>query len=145
MSHLDRLCGLVVRVSGYRTEMYYASCEVRTEFIYIMKKKADRLCALVASVPGYRTEMYWVSCEVRTEFICYIEENRLLLWCSCQEFLATERRFIVSCEVRTEFMLCIRKQTASVTLITWTPYPQKLPLPSPTSGGHSVGIVRSRT
>jgi hypothetical protein len=33
---VDRLCGLVVRVPGFRTEMYYASCEVRTEFIYVM-------------------------------------------------------------------------------------------------------------
>jgi hypothetical protein len=31
---VDRLCGLVVRVPGYRTEMNCASCEVRTEFIY---------------------------------------------------------------------------------------------------------------
>jgi hypothetical protein len=30
------LCGLVVRVPGYRTEMYCASCEVRTGFIYVM-------------------------------------------------------------------------------------------------------------
>jgi hypothetical protein len=28
-----RLCGLVVRVPGYTTEMYCDSCEVRTEFI----------------------------------------------------------------------------------------------------------------
>jgi hypothetical protein len=28
----DRLCGLVVRVPGYTTEMYCVSCEVRTEF-----------------------------------------------------------------------------------------------------------------
>jgi hypothetical protein len=29
--------GLVVRVPGYRTEMYCVSCEVRTEFIvYVM-------------------------------------------------------------------------------------------------------------
>jgi hypothetical protein len=32
----DRLCVLVVRVPGYVTEMYCASCEVRTEFIYVM-------------------------------------------------------------------------------------------------------------
>jgi hypothetical protein len=32
----DRLCGLVVRVPGYRAEMYCVSCEVRTEFIYVM-------------------------------------------------------------------------------------------------------------
>jgi hypothetical protein len=29
----DHLCGLVVRVLGYRTEMYYVSCEIRTQFI----------------------------------------------------------------------------------------------------------------
>jgi hypothetical protein len=33
---VDRLCGLVVRVPGYRTEMCCASCEVRTRFIYVM-------------------------------------------------------------------------------------------------------------
>jgi hypothetical protein len=32
----DRLCGLVVRVPGYTTEMYCDSCEVRTEFIYVI-------------------------------------------------------------------------------------------------------------
>jgi hypothetical protein len=31
-----RLCGQVVGVPGYRTEIYCASCEVRTEFIYVM-------------------------------------------------------------------------------------------------------------
>jgi hypothetical protein len=30
----NRLCGLVV--PGYTTEMYCDSCEVRTEFIYVM-------------------------------------------------------------------------------------------------------------
>jgi hypothetical protein len=33
---VDRLCGLTVRVPGYRTEMYCVSCEVRTEFIYVI-------------------------------------------------------------------------------------------------------------
>jgi hypothetical protein len=32
----ERFCGLVVRVPGYITEMYCVSCEVRTEFIYVM-------------------------------------------------------------------------------------------------------------
>jgi hypothetical protein len=32
----DRLCSLVVRVPGHRTEMYCAFCEVQTEFIYVM-------------------------------------------------------------------------------------------------------------
>jgi hypothetical protein len=72
LKKVDRLCGLVVRVSGYTTEMYCVSCEVRTEFIYVMWKKVDRICGLVVRVPGYRTEMYCVSCEVRAEFICYV-------------------------------------------------------------------------
>jgi hypothetical protein len=32
----DRLCGLVARVPGYRMEMCCDSCEVRTEFMYVM-------------------------------------------------------------------------------------------------------------
>jgi hypothetical protein len=52
---LDRLYGLVVRVPGCRTEMHCVSCEVRTEFIYVMFKKVDRLCGLVVRVPGYRS------------------------------------------------------------------------------------------
>jgi 3-methyladenine DNA glycosylase AlkD len=56
---VDRLCGLVVRVPGYKTEMYCASCEVRTEYIYIyiyvMWEKVDRLCGQVVKVPGYRS------------------------------------------------------------------------------------------
>jgi hypothetical protein len=32
-----RLCGLVV--PEYSTEMYCVSCEIRTEFIYVMYKK----------------------------------------------------------------------------------------------------------
>jgi hypothetical protein len=45
----------VVRVPGYITEMYCASCEVRTEFLYAIYKKVDRLCGLVVRVPGYRS------------------------------------------------------------------------------------------
>jgi hypothetical protein len=66
---VDHLCGLVVRVPGYRTEMCCASCKVRTEFIYVMQKKVDPLCGLVVRAPGYRTEMCCASCKVRTEFI----------------------------------------------------------------------------
>jgi hypothetical protein len=32
----DRLCGLVVRVPGFTSEVYCVSCEVRTEFIYVI-------------------------------------------------------------------------------------------------------------
>jgi hypothetical protein len=36
---VDRFCGLVVRVPGYEREMYYISCEVRTEFIYVQESR----------------------------------------------------------------------------------------------------------
>jgi hypothetical protein len=36
-------CFLMVRVPGCRTEMYCVSCEVRTEFIYVMQKKGPPL------------------------------------------------------------------------------------------------------
>jgi hypothetical protein len=55
--------------------MYCVSCEVRTEFMYVMQKKVDRLCGLVVRVPGCRTEMYCVSCEVRTEFINVMQKK----------------------------------------------------------------------
>jgi hypothetical protein len=32
----DHLCGLVIKVPGYTKEMYCVSCEVRTQFIYVM-------------------------------------------------------------------------------------------------------------
>jgi hypothetical protein len=50
---------LVVTVPDYRTERYCVSCEVRTEFIYVMQKKVDRLCGLVVRVPGYRCRSPW--------------------------------------------------------------------------------------
>jgi hypothetical protein len=51
----DRLYDLLVRGPGYRTDTYCVSCEVRTEFIYVMYKKVGRLCGLVVRVPGYRS------------------------------------------------------------------------------------------
>jgi hypothetical protein len=59
----------VFRHPGYTTEMYCVSCEVPTEFIYVMQKKVDRRCGIVVRVPGYTTEMYYVSSEVPIEFI----------------------------------------------------------------------------
>jgi hypothetical protein len=64
-----RLRGVVVRISGCRTEMCCVSCEVQTEFVYVIQKKVDRLCSLVVRVSGCRREMYCVSCEVQTDFI----------------------------------------------------------------------------
>jgi hypothetical protein len=85
-SMIDRLCSLVVRVPGYTTEMYCDSCEVRTEFIYVMYKKVDCLCGLVVRVPGYTTEMYCSSCEVRTQFIYVMYKKVDRLWLQIQSF-----------------------------------------------------------
>jgi hypothetical protein len=54
-----RLCDLVIGVPVYTMEMHCASCEVRTEFIYVMYeyKKVDRLCGPVVRVPVSITEM----------------------------------------------------------------------------------------
>jgi hypothetical protein len=56
----------MVRVPGYRTEVYCVSCEVRTEFICYVEESRPPLWSN-GRVPGYR--VYCVSCEVRTEFI----------------------------------------------------------------------------
>jgi hypothetical protein len=40
-----RICGLVVRVPGCRTEMYCVSCEVRTEFICYVEESKPPLCS----------------------------------------------------------------------------------------------------
>jgi hypothetical protein len=67
------VCGLVVGVPGYRTELYCVFCEVRTEFIYAWSSSQSYwlqnsavlfsvryelhlyMCGLVARVPGYRS------------------------------------------------------------------------------------------
>jgi hypothetical protein len=63
---MDRLCGLVVRVPGYRTEMYCVSYEVRPEFIYVMWKNVDRLCGLEAA------ERRCIAFPVRYELNLYV-------------------------------------------------------------------------
>jgi hypothetical protein len=81
----DRLCDLVVKVPGYRTEMYCVSCEVQTEFIlrYVEENRPplwpsgqsrwlqneDVLCFLWGT--------NWI-------YICYVEESRPPLWSSGQ-------------------------------------------------------------
>jgi hypothetical protein len=88
----------VVRVPGYKTQMYCASSEVRTEFVNVIKKKVDRICGLVVRVPGYRLEIYCVSCEVRTEFVYVIKKKVDRLCGQWPEFLATDP------EVRVRFL-----------------------------------------
>jgi hypothetical protein len=119
--------------------------------------------------------MYCTSCEVRIEFICYVEKSRPSLWSSGQNSWLHIRRsgfdsrpYKISWEAvglkrgplslvnTTEELL---ERTSSGSGLEdreygcrdpscWsrgTLYPQELALTSPTSGGRSVCIVRSRT
>jgi adenine-specific DNA methylase len=98
----------VVTVHGYRTEMYCVSCEVGTEFIYVMYKKVYRLRGLVVTAPGYRTEVYCVS---RTEFIYVMwkKVDRLRGLVVRVPGYRTEMNW-VSCEVRTEFICYVEER-----------------------------------
>jgi hypothetical protein len=79
------LCGLVVIVSGYITEMYSVSCEVRTEFIYVMQKKVDRLCGLVVKSSWlHNGDVFSFLWGTNWIYICYVEESRPPLWSSGQ-------------------------------------------------------------
>jgi hypothetical protein len=61
----------VVRVPGYRTEMYCVSCEVRTEFIYIMLKKIDRLGGLLEFLATERRcIVFTVRYELNLSMLC---------------------------------------------------------------------------
>jgi hypothetical protein len=100
----------------------------------------DRLCGLVARVPGYRSRS-----------LGFHSRHYHIFW----EVVGLERGQL-SLENRTE-ELPRRKGSGSGLEnreygrrdpFCWqrnTHYPQKLALSSPTSGGRSVGIVRSRT
>jgi hypothetical protein len=134
------VCGLVVRVPGCRTEMYCVSCEVRTEFMYVTLKKVDLLCDLVVRAPGYRsrglgsipgaTRFLWEIVGLELGPLSFVSTNEELL----------ERK---SSDSGLESREYGRKNPSR-----WprdTLYLQTLALTSPTSYGHSVGIVRSRT
>jgi hypothetical protein len=43
LKKVDRHCGLVVRVPGYRTEMYFVSFKVRTKFICYVEESRPPL------------------------------------------------------------------------------------------------------
>jgi hypothetical protein len=120
--------------------MYCVSCEVRTEFIYVMQKKVDRLCGLVVRVPGYRsggpgsipgaTRFFWE--------VVGLERGPLSFVSTTEEPLGRK-----SSGSGLENRKYGRKDQSR-----WPRgalYQQKLAITLPTSGGRSVGIVRSRT
>ena len=96
----DRLCGLVVRVSGYR----YRG-------------------------PGFdprRYQIFWVVVGLERGPLCLVRLNWGATW------IRFRKKRLTAVGTR-----CANHVT--------TLYPQKLALTSPTGGGRSVGMVRSRT
>jgi hypothetical protein len=94
-------------------------------------------------VPGYITEMYCDSCEVRTEFICYVGESRPPLWSSGQSSWLQNGDVLCFLWGTNWIYICyigIRQADLVAPSIR-----KKLAITSSTSGGRSVGIVRSRT
>jgi hypothetical protein len=100
----------------------------------------DRLCSLVVRVPGYRCrgpgfdsrryQIFWD--------VVGLERGPLSLVRIIEELLEWE---VAAPVLKTEI-------NGHGDPLRWprdTLYPQKLALTSPTSGGHSVGIVRLRT
>jgi hypothetical protein len=140
-----------------------------------MFRGSNCLCGLAVRVPGCRMEMHCVSCEVWTEFICYVEESRPLLWSRGQSYWLQIQRSAFDSRHYQIFWEVVGLERGPLSLVStieellerkssgsglenreygsrdqsrWphgTLYPQKLALTSPTSGGRSVGIVRSRT
>jgi hypothetical protein len=135
----DRLCGLVVRVPGYRTEMHCVSCEVRTEFIYYVEESRPPLWSsgqsfwLQIQRLGFDSRHYQIFWEV-----VGLERGPLSLVSTTEELLGRKR----SCSGLETWEYDHRDPSR------WprdTLFPQKLTLTSFTSGGCSAGIVHSRT
>jgi hypothetical protein len=170
---VGRLCGLVVRVPGHTTEMFCASCEVRTEYICYVVGSRSPLWSSGQSSWLYNGDVLCFLWGTNWIYICYVEGSRPPLW-SKSSWLQTQRsgfdsrRYQILWEVMglergplslvsTTEELLERKSSGSGLenreygrrdTSRWphgTLHPQKLALTSSTSGCRSVGIFRSRT
>jgi hypothetical protein len=121
--------------------MYCISCEVRTEFIYVMQKKIDHLCGLVVRVPKTTDSEVPGSIPGATRFFWEVAGQKrgpLSLVSTIEELLGRK-----NCDFDLECREYGRRNPSRCP--RGTPYQQELVLTSSTSGGCSVGIVRSRT
>jgi hypothetical protein len=80
----DWLCGLVVRVTGYITETYCASCEVRTELICYVEESRPPLWSSGQSSWLHNGDVLCFLWGLNWMYICYVEESRPPLWSSGQ-------------------------------------------------------------
>jgi hypothetical protein len=99
----------------------------------------DRLCGLVLRVLGYRSGGPGsIPGTTRKEKVVGLERGQLILVSTTEELLGRKSRG--SCLENREYGSRDPSRWPRDTL-----YQQKLAITSPTSGGRSVGIVRSRT
>jgi hypothetical protein len=99
--------------------------------------RLDRLCGLLVRVPGYRSRFDSQRYQIFWEVVG-LEPGPLSLVCTIEELLGRK-----SSSSRLESQEYGRRDPSRWPRATL--YPQKLELISPTNGGRSVGIVRSRT
>jgi hypothetical protein len=97
----------------------------------------DRLCGLVVRVLGYRSGGPGSILGTTRKKLVGLERGPLSLVSTTEELLG---RNLAAPVYKTENTAVGIRHADHVTL-----YPQKLAITSPTSGGRSVGIVRSRT
>jgi hypothetical protein len=74
--NLCMLCGLVVRVPGYRTEMCCASCEVRSEFIYVVLSRLPRQGGILNVSHSYRSP--WPVTVIATFLLFYLLSRHIV-------------------------------------------------------------------
>jgi hypothetical protein len=129
----------VVRVPDCRTEMYCVSCEVRTEFIYVIEERRPPLWSSGQSswvqiqrsgLVSRRYQIFWE--------VVGLERGPLSIVSTSEELLGRK-----SSGFGLEIQEYGRRDSLLWPRVTF--YPQKLALTSSTRGSRSVGIVRSRT
>jgi hypothetical protein len=128
----------MVRVPGYRTEMYCVSCEVRTESIYVEESRSPLWSSgqsswLYIQRSGFYSLRYQIFWEV-----VGLERGPLSLVSTIEELLETKSSGF-GLESRDYGRRDPSRWPRGIL------YPQKLTLTSSTSGCRSIGIVRSRT
>jgi hypothetical protein len=136
---VDHLCGVVVRVPGYRTEKYCFLWDTNRIYVCYVEESGPPLCSsgqsswLQIQMSGFEyrcNQIFWE--------VVGLERGPPSLVCTIEELL--ERKSSGSGLENRKY----GRRNPSL----WprgTLYPQKLALSSPTSGRRSVGIFRSRT
>jgi hypothetical protein len=81
---IETTCHLVVRVPSNRTEIYCASCEVRTDFICYVEESRPPVWSSGQSSLLQSEDVLCFLSGTNWIYICYVEESRPPLWSSGQ-------------------------------------------------------------